>query len=155
MAPPRELYTGAELLTPPVRPGAQEAYRLPSIVAGKPVTPAQLRAELHAPIVTAAPPPMGRAASRVADPEPAPLPEPPAPPPPAAGPIQARPKVTYTGSARTASDAAQPRPSNQHPATDALALTMADLAHTLEDTAQLLRQAGRALLSNPQTIRGQ
>lgn len=46
---PTGTYDGAELRNAPVRPGAMAAYALPSLVGGKPVSPAQIRAELRAP----------------------------------------------------------------------------------------------------------
>lgn len=66
LPPPREIYTGAELAGRPVRDGADEAARLPSLVAGRRVVPAQLRQELHAPVAAPAVP-TARAAACVAD----------------------------------------------------------------------------------------
>jgi len=66
LPPPRETYTGAELGGRPVRDGADEAARLPSLVSGRRVVPAQLRQELHAPL-TAPAVPTARAAACVAD----------------------------------------------------------------------------------------
>lgn len=69
LPPPREIYTGDEMRRAPVRAGAQDAYQIPSLVSGKQVAPAQLRAELRAPLPPAPvmPPPMARTATSMAD----------------------------------------------------------------------------------------
>lgn len=80
VAPPRRqipsgTYMGEELTRAPVRPGAQDAYRLPSIIGSRRVTPGEPRAEFEPGPITSLP--TSRSASRLADPAPYPLPLPP------------------------------------------------------------------------------
>lgn len=81
---PEGTYTGPTYA--PVRPGAMDAYTLPSLVGGKPVQPAQIRRELHAPQQPPATQGAPAAVVRQA-PTPAPAPMPtPAPAPTGTGP---------------------------------------------------------------------
>ncbi len=106
----RGIYTGEDLRRSSPRQGAYDAYAIPSLIGGRLVTRDQQREELLAPLPPAPPMPAARGASRVAEPEPAPLGEPPAPPPPAPEPLQPPPVVTYVNrvAERTVAPAAKP-----------------------------------------------
>ncbi len=94
-AAPHGTYTGEDLRRTSPRPGAYDAYAIPSRMGDRLVTREQQKDELLAPLPPAPPVPISRGTSRVAEPEPAPLGEPPASPPPAPEPVQAPPVVSY------------------------------------------------------------